>query len=623
MKKSTVVKIILLVAVFISIRIAHSQVPSPAIRIKIAQSYERSGDYESAVKIYEEAFRNDSLNITLFDALKRGYLQLKKYDAAITLLKKWIGRKPQDIGLLAQLGSVYVLASDEVQANKIWEEAVGIEPNRETTYLLVGMAMVESRLFERAIELYKRGREECRNPNLFTTDIAYLYSIMLNYPEATKEYIHLVRQNPSQLMYVQSRIAGYTERAEGLSATLLVVTDAVNKEPLNVTLHQLLAWLYMEGKDFNRAYDTYKYIDSRLNAGGRELFVFAERAFREKSYSAATKAYNEIKAVYPNFKQMPQVKYGLAYTLEESRTETDTQTIFGAHNPFSAPRTLPDGFRDVIDAYKNVISAYPNTEVAARANLRIGIIMQEKITDPDGARGYFEAIKPLRGRASSVAWEAKLRLGDVYLTQGNMKSAESEFRSLYIDQAVTPALRDKAFFRLAQISYFSENFSDALGKLDTLGKNPQSDAANDALSLKLFIQGQTKENEKLLRRYAKADLLRQQNQISEALASFESLVKDNPSASILENVYINIGDILTIMHRYTEAIAAYDHILADYADGIYADRTLMKLGIIFEAGLNDKSKAEGAYRQLLEKYTNSVYANEARKRIRELRGDNI
>jgi len=623
MKKITALNAIILVGLCLSVQTVHAQGSTPGIKIKIAQSYERSGDYEAAVRIYEEAFQKDSLNLTLFDALKRGYLQLKRYNDAIALLKKWIRLQPRDISLLAQMGSTYILASDEPRAFSTWEEAIDLEPNRETTYLLVGMAMVESRLFDRAVELYKRGREECKNPGLFTSDIAYLYSIMLNYPEATREYITLLRQNPAQLGYVQSRIAGYTERAEGLSATILVVSEAVKKESTNVTLQQLLAWLYMEGKDFDRAYDVYKFIDARLNAGGRELFNFAERAFREKSYGAATKAYTEIITGYPKFNQMAQVKFGLAHTLEESRDEADTVTIFGSHNPFITPSSSPAAFTDVLEAYQNVVAAYPNTEVAARSTLRIGIIRQEKLIDPDGARSSFEAIKSLKGRSAPIAWEAKLRLGDVCLTEGNLKLAEGEFRSLYAEQSATPALRDRAFLRLAQLEYFSENFQNALGKLDSLTKYPQSDAANDALILKLFIQEQLKENENLLKQYAKVDLLRYQNKLSEALAFFASLAKNNPSSPILETVYINCGDILTTMHRYSEAVAAYDHIFLDYPESIYTDQLLMKTGQIFELGLNNREKAVEMYQQLLGKYTISVFANEARKRIRNLRGDNI
>ena len=142
MKNIPVISLIFTASLFLSLQAVFAQGSTPSIKIKIAQSYERAGDYESAVRIYEEVFQNDSLNITLFDALKRGYLQLKRYSDAIALLERWLRLQPRDINLLAQLGSVYILASDEPRAFAAWEAAVGLGPNLETTYLLVGMAMV-------------------------------------------------------------------------------------------------------------------------------------------------------------------------------------------------------------------------------------------------------------------------------------------------------------------------------------------------------------------------------------------------------------------------------------------------------------------------------------------------
>jgi outer membrane protein assembly factor BamD (BamD/ComL family) len=47
----------------------------------------------------------------------------------------------------------------------------------------------------------------------------------------------------------------------------------------------------------------------------------------------------------------------------------------------------------------------------------------------------------------------------------------------------------------------------------------------------------------------------------------------------------------------------------------------MNTGAVFETGLRDKQKAIAAYEKLLERFPSSLYTNEARKRIRELRGD--
>jgi tetratricopeptide (TPR) repeat protein len=262
---------------------ASAQVADTDVKYRLGQSYERSGDFESAARLYEEVFRRDSANMLLFDALRRSYLQLKRYDDCVALMEHVLRRIPNDVSILAQLGSVYILKSDEKSAGAVWERALAVDPKSEMTYRTVAGAVVASRLFDRAIGLYQRGRAAVGDPNLFAFDIAYLQAITLNYPEATREYLRMIRQNPSQLAYVQARIATYTARANGLSSATTVAEEAVAAEPGAVVLRQLLAWLYLEGKRFDKAYAVYKEIDERTGARGHELFAFAERALHERA----------------------------------------------------------------------------------------------------------------------------------------------------------------------------------------------------------------------------------------------------------------------------------------------------------------------------------------------------
>ncbi len=605
--------------------VSYSQAPNIEIKIRLAQSYELSGNFEAAVKLYEEVYEKDSAMAAIFESLKRGYLQLKRYDDAISLIQRWLSKTPKDIGQLAQLGSVYVLNSDEPSAISAWDRAVAVQPTIETTYKIVGGAMVQSRLFERAIDLYKRGRLTCGNPALFISDIAYLYSIMMNYTDATREYLKMVRQNPNDLGLVQSRISGYTTRADGIAAATLVVEDALKTDPYTVAYQQLLAWLFMEGKQFDRAYNVYKIIDERMKAGGRELYNFAERTLREKAFTVAIKAFKDIVNTHPNFQQMPQVKFGYARALEESEDLSDTLKLFGVRNPFRRQSIAGTNslFTGAIEAYRQVILEYPNTELAARSLLRVSIIQQEKHFDLDGARTSLETLEKNSIRFPTILFECRLRLGDVYLAQGSLTNAENKYNSLTEIASGFNELKEQAAFRLAEISYFQERFNEALTKLQTLTTHVTANVTNDALSLQIFIQENLKSNESALKQFAKTDLLKRQLKYSEALIAFESILKENPKADIADETSINIGDILTHINKYSEAIAAYERVLQEYPETIYQDRTLMKIGQVYQLGMNDNMKAIEAYQQLLENFPNSIYSNEARKKIRELRGDSI
>lgn len=591
------------------------------IRYRLAQSYERSGDFEAAVKIYRELYTKEPLNLVVMEALKRGLLQLKRYDDAIALIQQSLTSNPRDFNQLAQLGSIYIQKSDEKLAWEAWERAIAVEPKREITYRVVGNYIVQGRLFEKAIELYRRARIACADPTLFSNDIAYLYSIILKYPEATAEYISQIRQNPGQLGYVQSRISSYTGRPEGLEAAIRIVNDVTKSEPGNVSFQKLLAWLLMEGKQFDRAYVVYTSIDDMINAGGRELFQFAEHALKEKAFDVASRAYSDIIGHHPNFEYSPQAKFGYARTLEELGALSDTlRRIPTYEKPITEPST---SYAGVITAYNAVIMQYPRSEIAARSLLRIAIIRQERFFDLDAARSTLESIERSFSMYPQVFLEAKLRLGDVHLMLGDLQKAEEHYSSLAGQIPLVGEERERAALHLAELDYLRGKFNESVEKLKPLLQNTHADIANDAIALQIFVQENLKEHEAALKEFAKADLLRRQRKLPQALAAFESVSASFPEAPLVAEALLHIGDIHARMLQPARAIASYERLVNEFPESLSLDRALVNIGRTYENGLNDHAKAIAAYQSLLEKYPNSIYAGEARRRVRELRGDNI
>ena len=73
--------------------------------------------------------------------------------------------------------------------------------------------------------------------------------------------------------------------------------------------------------------------------------------------------------------------------------------------------------------------------------------------------------------------------------------------------------------------------------------------------------------------------------------------------------------------QFTESIDLLQKIVNEYADDILADDAYFLQGEIYELQLKNKDKAMEIYREFLNKYPGSVYAAEARKRFRQMRGD--
>ena len=86
------------------------------------------------------------------------------------------------------------------------------------------------------------------------------------------------------------------------------------------------------------------------------------------------------------------------------------------------------------------------------------------------------------------------------------------------------------------------------------------------------------------------------------------------------------GEILSALPgpaRADEAIASYSIVIDRFPDSLLRDRAMFAVAVLDETSKAGRLQAIAMYERLLEKYPNSIHANAARKRIRELRGDNI
>ena len=494
------------------------------IRLRLAQSYEKSEDYEAAVRVYNELFASDSGNFTLIESLKRCHLKLKQYDDVIALIEHSLGLNPRDLGSLAQLGNVWFLKGDEQKALVAWERAIAVEPNDETTYRVVGSAMVQVRQFERAVETYRAARKNLGAPTAFAQDIAYLYAVMQKFRESTAEYIVLLREAPSQLTYIQSRIATFTGSETGLRDAAAVALEAVQREPRNVELRRLHAWLSMEAKDYDAAFETYRQIDDLTAAQGKELFLFGERALNEKSYSAASSAYAEVIRRNPNLREMPRVRLGLARSLEEL-----------AGNPGKdGDTTAAARYAKAIGMYDRIVFDYPNTDIAAQALFRLALIRKDRLGDPSGARDVLEKIAKEYKIFQPVATEAKLALGEVCIELNELDRAAAVFSEVAGPPPFGGPDRERAALRLAELRFYREDYQGSLDLLGDLVKNAVSDAVNDAIPLQMLIGEFLKEDPAGLKVYASVRLLRAQHRDADALSLLDGAMKADTSSPLTD-----------------------------------------------------------------------------------------
>ncbi len=619
------VKRLVLFVVLLATQVTAQEVDLAA-KLRLAQGFEQLGDWERAAPIYESLHEAAPQNYVFYDGLRRCYTQMKQYEKAIDLVQRQLVLQPRDENLLSVLGGLYYQAGAPPKADSLWQIVLSKDPRNPNLYRLIASQMLEHRQYERVIEIYLSARRVTGNQELFMDDLASLYSFLQQYELTTAEYVKILRQRPQQLTYIEARLSSYTGREEALRAALRVVHREIERAPNDIPVHSLLAWLLMEGKEYESALREYRTIDELSKANGTELFQFAQRAMQEKACVVAAKAFREVIDQYPAQPLLPQARFGYARAIEELSAERDT--LFQASlttGATSSARALEGpvsetrpSFQGAIELYEALTAEHPNSEIAMQAWSRVGIIRYRRFFDLDGAVAVFNRVRILPF-SPTLANEATASIAEIRIAQNNLAQAQMEYQKLLV---LSPELyRDRALFHLAELDYFEASYDSALVKLQAITANVNTDLANDALQLLYFIQENKTTAQAGLAAFAGADLLMRQRKYSEALVRFQEVIRQYSTALLVDDGMMKIGELQLLLNHTNEALEVFQHVVRDMLTSILRDRAQLRVGQIYEDRLKDKQKAIEAYEQILINHPTSLYLEEARKRIRLLRGD--
>ena len=200
-------------------------------RFQLAESFMRAGQFDRAVGMLEDLYRARPDAHVFYDRLREGYENLKRYDRAVALVEEQLERRPMPL-FQAEKGRLLYLSGDEAGATRAWNAAIAMRPNDATTYRTVYQSMVQVRLFDEAIEVLLRGREEVGDAAGFHGDLAQLYVYNGAYSDAVKEYLSLLTEDEKQVGFVRTRMARMVEEPAALEAAVEETRRAVRRHPL-------------------------------------------------------------------------------------------------------------------------------------------------------------------------------------------------------------------------------------------------------------------------------------------------------------------------------------------------------------------------------------------------------
>lgn len=575
----------------------------------LANQYFTDGEYEKAAALYgqlaEKERRSDYYFTRYIDCL----VKLEKWADAEKTVKKQIKDQPDNNNLYVTYGSILEQQGKNAEAAVQYDRAIEKMASDYAAVLRLANLFLGDSKYDFAIKTYERGAKLVNEPNRFAYNLGDLYRRKGEPVKMTEQYLNALAADPGKLPSLQT-IFARTLGPEDIKElqTQLYARIQENENPDYV---ELLAWSFIQRKDFKSALRQYKALDKRLGENGQRIMRVADEASEARDYDAAIAAYEYVIAekgqTSPFF-----------YDAKREAMQCRRRKITEGYNYTTQDLTTLES------EYEAFLTQYGKSHLSASIIMQLADLEALYLRNLPKAIALLEELKQTPGIRPDVLARLKINLGDYYLMNGDIW--ESTLLYSQVDKAFKEdTIGQEARFKNARLSYFNGDFQWAQAQFDVLKASTSKLIANDALDLSVFIMDNLNldTTSDAISLYAAAELLVLQNRYDEAFLKLDTLARDFPEHSLQDDILYLEARIWDKQRNYEKAIPLYQKVAEKYKEDIRADNALYALAQIYELKLNDLEKAKETYEKIFLDYSGSVYAVDARKRFRILRGDKV
>jgi tetratricopeptide (TPR) repeat protein len=576
--------------------------------LELAEFYFNEGSYEQA-KLYLEKIWKKNKTQKVYDMYYTSLLAIDDFDLAEKLVKSRMRNQRTRATAYVELGQLYLHFDQKTEAKEAFAEALDrLEVGKGNAVSLANAFMNLNEL-DLALAVYEKAQA------LGTRDLDYqmvdLQGRRGNYPGMIDASVSLLHLKPTYLRNIQNsfsrnlRIQDNPELGELLRSKLL---GAAREFPEDSIFPELLVWYFNQSKDFASAFIHAKSLDLRYNESGERLVELAQTASKNGDSETAAACYQFVASKGPDNPYFYTARCQSLRVLMSSLLD---------EKPFSI-----DGITQLAERYKSTLRDLGiRTETATLAN-ELAHVEAFYLQDPTAAVTRLESVLKIPGLYNRTAAIAKLELGDVLVFNNEIWDASLLFSQVELDFKDDP-LGHEAKFRNARISYFAGDFDWAQSQLDALKASTSKLISNDAIDLSLLITDNYAMDTIVepMWLYAQADLLASQHRYDDARLKLDSLVTTWPGHALEDEVLMQLAEMSIAENQVDTAMTFLQEIVDLHFDDIVADDALFKLAQLHEEWFHNPEVALPLYEQLLFEFPGSLYAVEARRRFRLLRGE--
>lgn len=569
----------------------------------LAKEYFINSDFEKALLEYKKLHDKSPSNLSYIDKIIISHQQLEQYDESEAFLLKLLQRIKYP-AFMVELGYNYQLKNDVENATLNYNKALASIDENPSNVFSVARNFQNHSLLDKAIIAYEKAMLLKPDYN-FNLQLAQLYGEKGDMEKMFVGYMNFVQSNPVSLGNIKRYINDFvSENSDNENNILLrkILLKKIQQEP-NLIWNEMLSWLFIQQKDFKKAFTQEKAIYNRRPESLTRIEDLATIASNENDNDIAKTIYTFI-----------------------IETAQDLDTLLNAHYSLLQLETkegLKENYNKINSKYLELFKEFGTFSQTLNLQISYAHFLAFYLNKTNDATTFLEETLKLPLTELQKA-KVKLELGDILVLQEKFNQALIYYTQIQRNLK-NSTISQEARYKVAKTSYYKGDFKWAESQLKILKASTSQLIANDALALKLLITDNKYEDslQTALKLYAKADLLAFQNRNNDAINVLSTILKEHKTEPIIAQTLYKQAKLFESKKEFEKAKSNYESIMANYREGILIDDAHFMLAKLFENYFNQPEKAKTLYEQIIFNYADSIYFVDARKRYRALRGDAI
>jgi tetratricopeptide (TPR) repeat protein len=569
---------------------------------QLAHYYYDKGDFEKALVSFEELLQEIPQNSQYFLKTVDCYQQLKQYDVAEKAIQARLEKYKQG-SLLVELGYNFQLQKNDVKAQNYYQQALDrIKKNPNEVYSIAA-SFERKVLLEYALRAYQTAVELQPNFN-FNYQMGLLYGQLGNQDMMINTFLDEAFANPQNSMLIQNQLTrfmadeGDTSFDDALRKALIVRTQ----KNQDLFWNHYLSWFYVQKKELGKAFIQEKAIYRRDPESLSNIVNLGQLAIEEGDQEAAKEI---LGFVLENTKDLELLIQANSYLLKMKINKAQ-------ESEFAAINTELD----------TLLKEFEISPFTLSLQLIQAHFVAFNLKKPEEGKAIVKRALELQLNDYEQA-QAKMELADILLFEEKFNQALIYYSQIELDLK-NDVVAHEASLKAAKTSYFKTDFVWALKQFKELKAANTQLIANDALEYFLLINDNTvaDSTQTALAAFAKGDYFLYQNRNQEAIKQFQMILQRFKGQEIEAVTLLRLGKIYEKQGDFTLALSQYQTIIDLHSDGIYIDEALYFSAELYNKTLQMPDKAKPLYEKILFNHQDSIYFVDARRKFRELRGDN-